>query len=241
MRCCCVTVCSIFITSTLSGGQVSAGPWARDPGDVFVSFQISAAEAPVDLMAGLWEPETYLSGYGEIGLGRSLTLGLDVGGGEVSQQAVGFLRYTLTTSDAVFQMAVDAGLGARQVGDEDPHGLVRLGASIGRGFGGGGEAWYMPLRHQGGWVTLDAVALYDVEIEQPIYQAEATLGFSVSDRASAVFQIKAEDWPGSEPLVTVAPSFVYQIRPGTSVQLGARGAVTGGETVGLSLSLWQEF
>lgn len=241
MRCSCVTVLPLCVAATLVGAQVSAGPWARDVGDIFVSFQISAEEAPSDVMEGLWEPETYLSGYAEMGLGRSLTLGLDIGGGDFSRQAVGFMRYTLTPPAATWQIAVDAGLGARQVGDADPNGLVRIGASIGRGFGGGGEAWYMPLRHQGGWVTLDAVALYDVELSEPILQTEGTVGFSLSDRASAVFSIKAEDWPNAEPLLTVSPSFVFQVRPGTSLQLGARGALTGSETVGLSLSLWQEF
>lgn len=218
-----------------------AGPWARDAGDVFVSFQISAEEAPVDVMAGLWEPETYVSAYGEMGLSHSLTLGVDLGQGDLSRQAVGFLRYSMSEPDATWQFAVDAGLGARQLGDDDPHGLVRLGGSVGRGFGGGGDAWYMPMRHEGGWVTLDMVALYDLEIEEPIFQAEGTVGFSLSDRASAVFTLKAEDWPGSEPLLTVSPSFVFQIRPGTSLRVGARGAVMGSDTVGLSLSLWQEF
>jgi hypothetical protein len=241
MRCSCVTVLALWMGLAPLCGQVSAGPWARDAGDIFVSFQISAEESPTDVMEGLWEPETYFSGYAEAGLGRSLTFGLDVGGGEVSRQVVGFLRYTLTPPDAVWQIAVDAGMGARRLVDDQGHGLVRIGVSLGRGFGDGGEAWYMPLRHQGGWVMLDAVALYDLEIAEPIFQTEATVGFSLSDRASAVFQLKAEDWPLSDPLVTFAPSFVFQIRPGTSLQLGARAPLTGSDRVGLSLSLWQEF
>lgn len=219
----------------------TAGPWARDAGDVFVSFQVSAEEAPSDVIAGLWEPETYFSLYGEVGLGRSLTLGLDLGQGELSRQAVGFLRYSLSAPEATWQFAVDAGLGARQLGEDDPHGLVRIGASLGRGFGDGGDAWYMPMRHQGGWVTLDMAALYDLEIDEAIYQAEGTVGFSLSERASMVFSLKAEDWPDADPLLTASPSFVFQIREGTSLRLGARGAITGSDAVGMSLSLWQEF
>ncbi|WP_461427810.1 hypothetical protein [Gymnodinialimonas sp.] len=225
----------------LSALPATAGPWARDAGDVFVSFQVSAEEAPSDLMAGLWEPETYLSLYGEVGLGHSLTLGIDLGQGDLSRQAVGFLRYSLSAPEATWQFAVDAGLGVRQLGDADPHGLLRLGASLGRGFGGGGDAWYMPMRHQGGWVTLDLVALYDLEIDQPILQAEGTVGFNLSDRAALVFSLKAEDWPDADPLVTASPSFVFQIRDGTSLRLGARGALTGSDAVGMSLSIWQEF
>ncbi|GAB5448061.1 MAG: hypothetical protein Gyms2KO_29340 [Gymnodinialimonas sp.] len=241
MRCKGVTVWGLGVVVGLSALPATAGPWARDAGDVFVSFQVSAEEAPSDLMAGLWEPETYLSLYGEVGLGHSLTLGIDLGQGDLSRQAVGFLRYSLSAPEATWQFAVDAGLGVRQLGDADPHGLLRLGASLGRGFGGGGDAWYMPMRHQGGWVTLDLVALYDLEIDQPILQAEGTVGFNLSDRAALVFSLKAEDWPDADPLVTASPSFVFQIRDGTSLRLGARGALTGSDAVGMSLSIWQEF
>lgn len=241
MRCAWVTVFSLGMVVGLNVLPARAGPWARDAGDMFVSLQISAEEAPSDVMAGLWEPETYLSAYGEMGLGHSLTLAVDLGQDERSRQAIGFVRYTLTAPDSTWQVAVDAGLGLRQLGEADAHGLVRLGASLGRGFGGGGEAWYMPMRHQGGWVTLDLAALYDLEADVPILQAEGTVGFSLSDRASAVFSLKAEDWPGSEPLLTASPSFVFQIREGTSLRLGARGALMGSDTVGLSLSLWQDF
>ncbi|MBY4893394.1 hypothetical protein KUL25_11525 [Rhodobacteraceae bacterium N5(2021)] len=241
MRCTGVTVLGLGMVVGLCGAPAIAGPWARPAGDVFLSFQISAEEAPSDVMAGLWEPETYLSAYAEVGLGHSLTLGVDLGQGELSRQVVGFVRYSLSAPDATWQFAVDAGLGVRQLGEADAHGLVRLGASLGRGFGGGGDAWYMPMRHQGGWVTLDLVALYDLEVDETILQAEGTLGFSLTDRASLVFSMKAEDWPDSDPLLTASPSFVFQIREGTSLRLGARGALTGSDAVGISLSLWQEF
>lgn len=241
MRCASVTVFGICTVAGLWGAPALAGPWARDAGDVFLSLRISAEEAPTDIVAGLWEPETYLSLYGEVGLGRSLTLGLDLGQGDISRQVVGFARYTLTAPDAVWQMAVDAGGGVRQVGDADAEGLVRLGASIGRGFGDGGGAWYMPMRHQGGWTNLDLTALHNVEQENTVVQAEATVGFSLSDRASAIFQVKAEDWPQSEPMISFSPSILFQIRPGTSIRLGARAAIAGSDAVGLSLSLWQEF
>ncbi|WP_341863954.1 hypothetical protein [Gymnodinialimonas sp. 57CJ19] len=241
MRCARVTVLGLGMVVGLGAPPASAGPWAREAGDVFISFQISAEEAPSDVIAGLWEPETYLSAYGEVGLGRSLTLGADLGQGDTSRQAVGFLRYSLSPPEAPWQFAIDAGLGMRQVGDADPHGLVRLGASLGRGFGAGGEAWYMPLHHRGGWATLDLTAFYDLELQEPILQAETTLGFNLSSRASLIFSLKAEDWPGADFLVTASPSFVFQIVDSTSLRLGARGALMGSDAVGMSLSIWHEF
>lgn len=241
MRCAGVTVLSLGMVAGLAAPPAVAGPWARGAGDVFLSFQISAEEAPADVMAGLWDPETYLSFYGEVGLGRSLTLGADIGYGDTSQSAVAFLRYTLSAPEATWQFALDAGLGVRQPDDQATRGLVRVGASLGRGFGEGGEAWYMPLRHDGGWVTLDLVTLYDIEVEDAILQAEATAGFRLSDTIAAVFSLKAEDWPEADVLVTASPSFVIELRESTSVRLGARGALTGSDAVGLSLSLWQDF
>lgn len=241
MRCASVTVWGLGLVAALSGAPASAGPWARDAGDVFLSFQISAEDSPSDIMLGLWEPETYTSFYAEAGLGRRMTLGADLGAGEVSQQAVGFLRYTLTPPDATWQWALDGGIGARRIGDGPVHGLVRLGASVGRGFGEGGGGWPMPVRHEGGWIMLDVQSLYDLELQQPIWQAEGTLGFTLSQRSAAIVSLKAEDWPGSDPIVSVSPSFVFDLTPATSVRVGARGALEGSTSVGLFLGLWHEF
>lgn len=241
MRCASVTVFGICTLVGLWAAPATAGPWARDAGDMFVSLQISVEEAPSDIMAGLWEPETYVSLYGELGLGRSLTLGADIGRGEASREAIGFLRYTLTPSDAVWQMALQAGAGGRQVGDGDVAGLVRIGASIGRGFGEGGDAWYMPLRHSGGWTNLDLTATYDFDLDDTIWQAEGTAGFSLTNSVSAIFSIKAEDWPNADPLVSVSPSILIGLGDDVSVRLGARAALTGSDAVGLTLAVWREF
>ncbi|MEJ6393790.1 hypothetical protein V8J82_11015 [Gymnodinialimonas sp. 2305UL16-5] len=219
----------------------SAGPWARAQGDGFISFQISAAEAPSDVMLGLWEPEIFTSTYFELGLGRDLTLGADIGFGEETRQAVGFVRYTLTPSDATWQFAVDAGAGMRRVGEQESDGLIRIGASLGRGFGDGGDAWYMPLSHQGGWLTLDGVGLYNLGQSALIWQVEGTAGFRLSDRFAAIFQIKVEDWPDADLLATASPSIVYDFTETTSVQLGVRAPLTGSDNLGVSLALWHEF
>lgn len=241
MSCNGVTLFCLGLTVGVFASPASAGPWARTAGDVFASFQVSTEEAPMDVIAGLWEPETYVSAYGEIGLGHGLTLGVDLGQSAFSRQAVGFLRYSFSAPEATWQFALDAGLGVRQQDSADTHGLVRLGASLGRGFSGGGDAWYMPMRHQGGWVTLDLVALHDLEIDETIPQAEGTIGFRLSGRASAILSVKAEDWPGADPLLTASPSFVYQLREGTSLRLGVRQALAGSDAVGLSAALWLEF
>jgi len=241
MRCVSVTVWTLCTAAALWGVPAQAGPWAREAGDLFVSFQIAAEEDPALIMEGPWEPETTLGLYAEYGLGRSLTLGADINGSEVSQMGTAFLRYTPTPPEATWQWAFDAGFGARQIGDEPAHALVRFGASVGRGFDGNEGGWPMPLRHQGGWVTLDATAFYDLEVEDVVWQAEGTLGFSLSDRTSAIFSLKAEDWPGADLLVTASPSVAFDILPETTLHIGARGALQGSNTAGVFLSLWRTF
>lgn len=241
MRCVSVTVWSLCTAATLWGVPAHAGPWAREAGDLFISLQISAEDVPSQVIEGLFDPETTLSAYAEYGLGRSLTLVTDISGGEANQMGVAFLRYTLTPPDATWQWAVDAGLGVRQNGDGPMQELVRIGASIGRGFGANDGGWPMPLRHQGGWVSLDSAVFYDLEIEDMIWQAEGTVGFSLTDRASAIFTLKAEDWPGADLLVTASPSFAFDVLPDTTLRLGASGALQGSDTVGVFLSLWHTF
>ncbi|MBF9043042.1 hypothetical protein HKCCE4037_06875 [Rhodobacterales bacterium HKCCE4037] len=241
MRCGSVTVYVLCAAATLTGAPASAGPWARAQGDLFLSFQISAEEEPAHLVEGLWEPETNTSLYAEFGVGRSFTIGADLGGGETSQMGIAFLRYTLTPPDATWQWAVDAGLGARRIGEGPVHGLVRFGASVGRGFGESDGGWPIPIRHEGGWVSLDTAVIYDAEIEDVIWQAEGTLGFSLSERANAIVSLKAEEWPGSDMIVTVSPSFAFDILPDTTIRLGARGALEGSTNVGVFLSLWHTF
>lgn len=243
MRCLPATVLRALIAYALFSACAMAGPWAREPGDIFLSFSISAEDSRQSVMLGVIEPDSYLSAYGEVGLGRRLTFGLDYGRGTTSQMAVAFLRYTLTPPDAAWQVAVDGGVGARQFGAEEVRDaqLVRLGASVGRGFGEIGGQWWMPLSFDGGWATLDLGGLYDIDTAEVIWQAEGTLGLTLSDRFRGIFSVKVEEWPGSEMMVTIMPSLVYDLNGRTAVQLGARTGVMGSDAVGLSLSLWQEF
>jgi hypothetical protein len=97
------------------------------------------------------------------------------------------------------------------------------------------------MAHQGGWLTLEARATQDLAFDEPILQAEATIGLAMSDRLRLISTLKVEHWPGSEALFSYLPSLVYDIRPGTSVQLGGRLSEGGADVVGLTLGIWQAF
>jgi len=242
MRCRAATIAGATCLALASPLPLAAGPWSREDGTVFLSFSLSGEETQTNLMLGQVEPDRFASLYAEYGLGHGLTAGLDIGYGEVSQMTVGYLRYTFTAPDARLQLAVDGGLGGRWQDGADTIGLARLGASVGYGFGewSAGVDW-LPLGHDGGWMTLEATTLTDIETGDVIWQTEGTLGLHIGERFRVAFALKVEEWPDAELTVTARPSVIYSFSDRTPVQLGAVAGLEGSEAVGLSLSLWQQF
>ncbi len=216
-----------------------AGAWARPPGDVFLSFS-SNLSSPLDaLAAGTPRLDRYTSAYGEIGLGRRLTFGLDYGRGQYTQEGVAFLRYTLTRPDARWQAAIDLGVGERQVDVLGTSELTRLGLSLGHGFDLTPPGW-LPGELQGGWIAADAVAIFDRTHQQTRWKLETTLGLNAGDRTHLVLQLVVERWPGRDVAYAVNPSVVMDFGA-TSVDLGTRIAFDGQTHIGLELGLWRRF
>jgi hypothetical protein len=220
----------------------AAGPWGRDAGEFFLSFTLTGEETRAALSTGRLEPETTVSAYGEFGLGNRLTAGIDLNWGEVSQMAVVFARRTFTPPDAAWQVALDAGAGMRAVDGQPTQTLLRFGASVGRGFGGWqGRLGRIAAGHDGGWMTLDASALVDPEGDDVIWQTEATLGVNLGTRWRGILALKAEEWPGADPVLTARPSLVFELGEGTALQAGMHAGLAGSDAVGASLALWREF
>jgi len=219
-----------------------AGPWARDAGEGFVAVSVLADAPAVALILGEGVLDRYVSLYAEYGLGHRLTLGAQAGRGETAEEAVVFLRYTVTAPDAPWQIALDGGVGLRTGAATADRRLLRFGAAIGRGFGGlDAPRWWLPMPHEGGWVTLDATGLVDIDTEEVTWQAEGTLGMALSDRLRLMLQLKAEEWPGSDPAYTVTPGAAWALNDRSTAHLGLRMGMGEDLTLGLSLGLWHRF
>ncbi len=220
---------------------------------MFLSVTRSAEESLGDIGEALTygtvavDPERTTSLYGEIGITPRLTGAIDLQFGEVSRMSVAFLRYTVTRPDSRWQLALDVGAGDRAVEGQGRQAIARVGASVGWGFG----SWSRPVGdetvgHEGGWISLDAHALLGAgrgasEETDPIWQGELTFGLNMTERLAGILAVKAEDWPGAEPVVSLRPSLVFALTRRTSIQAGGHAAVEGSDAVGLSLSIWQEF
>lgn len=217
-----------------------AGPWAREPGEVFLSYAHNLGTTAEALATGNMAMEAYSSLYGEVGLGHRLTLGVDLGRGTYTDEALIFLRRTLTRPDATWQVALDFGYGQRRVDVIGDSRLARVGLSAGRGFGAEALDW-LPGDMAGGWIGVDAVTIYDLTRENQRWKVEATLGLRHSERLSMMLQLIAEDWPGNDTSYGINPSVVFQVRDGTSLELGVRTTFEEDPRVGLELGLWHQF
>ncbi len=222
-------------------GAATAGPWARDPSDVFLSYTLSADTTQDDIADGSFEGRLYHSLYGEVGLGQRLTLGFDLGGDDETTLGSGFLRYTFTRNSATWQVAADLGIGWRETDDREAADLYRVGLSVGRGFQRRDLTWVPFVEPQSGWFTVDSYALVDPDGAQSLWQSEATLGLFVTDRFGGMLQFKAEEFPDTELAFTVSPSLLMRLGEQTTAQLGGRFGVQGSEEVGLRLGIWQDF
>jgi hypothetical protein len=243
MRCRPATILTTLSLWIAAGAHpASAGPWAREKGEAFLAFAVFGDAQATALMVGDAVLDRYASLYGEYGLGHRMTLGAHLGRSDTAQDAVVFLRYTITASQAPWQIALDGGVGlGTETGVADRR-LLRLGFSVGRGFGGiGAPRWWLPLQHNGGWVALDVTGLLDIETEETIWQAEGTLGLSLSDRLNVLLLVKSEEWPGSDPAHTLTPGAAWALTDRATAHVGLRMGIAEDPILGLTLGLWHSF
>lgn len=230
----------LLALAILDARVAHAGPWARAPGEVFLSFSQSISSSAEALATGSMQVSAYSSIYGEIGLGRRLTLGLDLGRSDFSDEAIMFLRRTLTRPEAHYQFALDFGYGERRVDVLGDSQLARVGLSLGRGIDAAALEW-LPLATAGGWVGLDTSAIFDLTRNDRRWKAEVTLGLRPGEQVSLILQGTAEQWPGADVSFGLNTSAVFQIREGSSIELGLLGNFDDDPQIGLELGLWQRF
>jgi hypothetical protein len=237
MRC---RAATILLMLSLWGAPALAGPWARSEGEGFVSLTVTADTDGRALWSGTpMAVAPFTSLYGEYGLGRGLTSVARLGRSDTMREADLILRYTLTEPGAAWQVALDGGVSLRGA---DPRGLVRIGASIGRGFGAmEARRWWWPVAHDAGWGALALSALHDPQTAATAWEAEVTLGLALSDRLSVMVQLKAEDPADADGFITVMPGATLSLSDRSTVQIGARLGGYDGNRAGLSLGLWHRF
>lgn len=212
-------LCALTLSALLPAPAL-AGAWLRDEGAAFLSFALTL-EDPQDWGA----PDGSAAFYGEYGLSPDLTIGLDLGTDEHgSAKAFGFAVLPINRDGMQVSLEIGAGVDAG-----DP--ALRPGVSIGRSI---------TLAGLGGWFSVDARATV-TEDHDATFASDTTLGIIAHKRVKMFVQLQ-QGGPMSDPdWLRVASSVVWQVSPGRHLELGATAGITGAESVGLTLGLWQEF
>lgn len=205
------------VAIAIAAAPVAAGPWPREPGERFLSFSATVAG-----------PRQELAAYGETGLGRGWTLGLDTaldrdGGG----RALLLVSRQLTGATARLRFSAEAGAGGYRSADGRTQAVLRGGVSAGFGWGGA----------RPGWARLDLLA--ESRAGDLAFKTDATVGMRVAGRLTAILQVEG-DWADRSSLV-LAPGIVWRLRDGVDLHLRAQADVRGQAEPGLRLSTWIRF
>ena len=211
----------------LTTNSLFAGAWPRGKGNVFV-----AANAELTWPDGrtIELPDIYGGTYLEFGLSQRITLGLDLGSSDATRpdrlKSVGFVRYTLTTPDAPYQFAIDAGAG-RFLGET----VARLGGSLGTGF---------TSFDRQSWVSIDLHTLRSTTSGNHATTLDATYGVSMK-RGKIMGQLSGFQAFDRTQSVSFTPSFAYDLGKGRHLEIGVRIGLKEKPDPALKIGIWQEF
>lgn len=204
-----------------------AGAWARGKGKAFLS---TGSYSTWPDGRALERPDVYGTIYGEYGITNRLTLGVDLGSADAEKwsrtRAIGFLRYTLTRSEARNQFAIDLG-----VGQDESQTVMRAGLSFGRGFSFG---------KSNGWVSLDWATLHDFKTLEQSHSLEATLGTSWR-KSKLMAQFSGYQNRKGDQTLTFTPSWAREMRPGLHLEVGVAFGIKGKPDHSLKVAVWRSF
>lgn len=207
----------------LIAAQAEAGAWPREKGKTFLSFSIEAEQPDA-----YGRVKTYSTLYVEHGLSKRLTLGLDAGGDRNRMsKAILFLRVPLLNPSRKTNLSAE--IGAGRAADRT---ALRPGISLGRGFRWGKRYGWMALDTR--FVLFDGAARWLIE-------SDATLGLNATRKTKLILQVQSGFPDHARSYVKVAPSLVYEFRPGHHAELGVVAGVKELDSVALKFGLWRYF
>ncbi len=221
--CLVLTICRNALIFLLLASPAQAGPWPREKGHVFLSV---GGVSEIDETTGTISTFTTL--YGEYGLTEKLTFGLDLGSdGRRSSKAMAFLRMPLTDAAKTIKLAAEMGLGV-----ENGEKALRPGLSVGRGYTFG---------NRNGWMTADSRIVLFSSFNDSIFESDLTIGLSATKRLKVIMQAQTGIPANDTSYVRLAPSIVFERKPGRHTEFGVTAGILGVSGLGLKIGSWFEF
>ena len=201
-----------------------AGAWPQARGEGFASSAFRIATEP-----GSGFISQYSTIYLEYGLGKSLTMGLDIGHSvSGAHKVVAFARIPMRFSHPKTRVALELGLG-RINGRE----VLRPGLSFGRGFSFS--------KSRSGWLSMDAQAEIDLATRKTDFKADFTFGINHIGGRKTMLQIQTGQPYGRQGFVRLAPSIAIPVGKKRHVEIGVTYGLKGDNQIGLKLGFWQKF
>ncbi|MFU1477187.1 hypothetical protein ACM25N_05565 [Roseovarius sp. C7] len=214
----------ILILICLSG-MAHAGPWPRAPGTGYLSASTTYFDAETYA-----DPLSYSTIYLEYGLSDRFTIGLDLGQNDLgAYKAIAFASTPLMAGYLGDRLQISAELGAGMVINRE---ALRAGLHLGRG----GRVW----GDTSGWIAWENLAIFTTG-HRPRITSDLTLGLQANDRTKLIMQLQSGVTPGEPAYVRLAPSIVWQRKPGHHLELGVSAGLENTEDYSLKLGVWREF
>lgn len=203
-------------------GPASAGAWPRAKGSGFLA---SSARFGFTDLSGPYA--IYSTSYLEYGLGRSYTLGLDVGHAISGRsKAVAFLRLPPFEPAPGHLLALEIGMGRIAGGW-----ALRPGLSYGHGIAG----------RRPGWFSVESVLEYGLTTARRDFKTDITLGLDHGDRLKTILQLQTGVSLGDPSFIRLAPSVVYRVSRKSHIEIGATAGLRGDSEYGLKIGFWRDF
>lgn len=229
----------VFLAALLlviAGSQAVAGAWPRGKGNTFLSVSHAMSTGTQTILTPLLDLRSYTSLFAEYGLTDKFTVGLDAGrggnNGTYANSAIVFGRYPVWASDSGHRLAVDFGIGS--ISDPVDGSQTRLRPGIAWGYG-------FDTRWGGGWLGIESSLEYRKPSGDTAFKGDITAGYKPTDNWMLILQVQTGHYPGSEPLVRIAPSVVRRLSEKFHLQFGGFAGVQGDDSIGGKAAIWASF
>lgn len=209
-----------ILCSTFSGAAY-ADAFPRGEGKTFLSASI---QMEVD-----GDNSSFASLFYEYGLSDSLTFGID-GGSNITYQAttgIVFLRTSFSHGSHLFSYGLGVGV---EDSDDGQHAVVQPRLAWGRGYvAPWGNGWYGVEGRQSFFSNRDQLTGID-----------ATFGINNPDSSLSILQLQYSKRSDEQSYFAVAPSYVFNLTPIVSVEVGANYQFRT-DTTAVKIGLWTQF
>jgi hypothetical protein len=209
-----------------TGQGASAGAWAQEQGDVFLSFGGNVA-----LFEGATRPVHYdPTLYVEYGLTDRVTVGIDGHTADATEVFNGFafVRLPLGPTEGRSRLAFSLAGGASEIPGLSLETVARIGLHWGYGL-------------DRGWLSADVTTVLGLSVGEQEGKVEITWGREVLDRWTGLVQFQSGIGFAGDTYAKVTPSVLFAVSEATQLRAGFVQALTGDGGSALMVEVWTRF